>query len=120
VVSRVGTRPVKQRNPLPRILELREPYDGVAVRDPRFIVVSEWWLRHYTEPQSELGGRRMPSKAQEALFGDLPARRYFTALRDGKLNYRLAHTAAPVQRLWPLLHIHESLNETILIFERKS
>ncbi len=36
------------------------------------------------------------------------------------LNYRLAHTAAPVQRFWPLLHIHESLNETILIFERKS
>jgi hypothetical protein len=62
----------------------------------------------------------MPSKAQQALFNDLPARRYFTALRDGGLNYRLAHTAAPVQRFWPLLHIHESLNETVLIFERKS
>lgn len=119
-VSRIGNRPLKSRNPLPRLIELREPYDAVAARNPRFIVVSDWWLRHYTEPQSELGGRRMPSKAQQALFDDLPARRYFAALRDGRLNYRLAHTAAPVQRLWPLLHIHESLNETILIFERKS
>lgn len=120
VVSRIGDRPLNLRNPLPRVTERREPYDAVAARDPRFIVVSEWWLRHYTEPQSELGGRRMPSKVQQALFNDLPARRYFTDLRDGRLNYRLAHTAAPVQRLWPLLHIHESLNETILIFERKS
>lgn len=120
VVSRVGNRPLNTRNPLPRVKELRAPYGAVAARNPRFIVVSDWWLRHYTEPQSELGGRRMPSKAQQALFNDVAARRYFTALRDGKLNYRLAHTAAPVQRLWPLLHIHESLNETILIFERKS
>jgi 4-amino-4-deoxy-L-arabinose transferase-like glycosyltransferase len=120
MVSRIGDRPLTLRNPLPRVTERREPYDAVAGREPRFIVVSEWWLRHYTEPQSELGGRRMPSKAQQALFNDLPARRYFTALREGRLNYRLAHAAAPVQRLWPLLHIHESLNETILIFERKS
>jgi 4-amino-4-deoxy-L-arabinose transferase-like glycosyltransferase len=120
VVSRIGNRPLNTRNPLPRVRELRQPYDAVAARNPRFIVVNEWWLRHYTEPQSELGGRRMPSKVQQALFNDLAARRYFTALRDEKLNYRLAHAAAPVQRLWPLLHIHESLNETILIFERKS
>lgn len=120
VVNRVGSRPLNTRNPLPHVTELREPYDAVAARNPRFIVVSDWWLRHYTEPQSELGGRRMPSKVQQALFSDLAARRYFTALRDEKLNYRLAHAAAPVQRLWPLLHIHESLNETILIFERKS
>lgn len=120
VVSRVGSRPLNTRNPLPRVKELREPFDAVAARNPRFIVVSDWWLRHYTEPQSELGGRRMPSRTQQALFNDAAARRYFTALRDEKLNYRLAHTAAPVQRLWPLLHIHESLNETILIFERNS
>jgi hypothetical protein len=119
VVSRIGSRPLNTRNPLPRVRELREAYDAVAARNPRFIVVSDWWLRHYTEPQSELGGRRIPSKAQQALFNDIPARRYFTALRGEKLNYRLAYTAAPVQRLWPLLHIHESLNETILIFERK-
>ncbi len=66
-VSRVGNRPLNTRNPLPRVTELREPYDAVAVRNPRFIVVNDWWLRHYTEPQSELGGRRMPSKAQAAL-----------------------------------------------------
>jgi hypothetical protein len=119
-VSRVGQGALKVRNPLPGVTELRQPFDALAARNPRFIVVSDWWLRHYTSPESELGGHRIASKAQQALFNDLAARKYFSALRAGAFNYRLAHASTPVTGFWPQVHIHESLNETILIFERVS
>jgi hypothetical protein len=115
-VVRPGLRPLQTRNPLPGVKELQASFD--APLPAKFIVVSEWWLRHYTEPQSELGGHRFPSRAQAALFNDAGARRYFTALRDGRLPYRLVHKSAPSPGVWPQVHIHESLNETILIFER--
>jgi hypothetical protein len=115
-VERPGLRPLATRNPLPGVTEVLAPYD--APRPARFIVVSDWWLRHYTDPTSELGGYRMPSRAQAALYNDTVARRYFTALRDGELGWRLAHASVPAVGPWPQVHIHESLNETILIFER--
>jgi hypothetical protein len=119
-VSRVGQGALKVRNPLAGVTELRQPFDALAARNPRFIVVNDWWLRHYTSPESELGGHRIASKAQQALFHDPIARGYFTALRAGRLNYRLAHASVAVTGFWPQVHIHESLNETILIFERVS
>ena len=42
---------------------------------------------------------------------------YFKALTSEKLNYRLAY-AASYRGLWPVVHIHDSLDETIWIFER--
>jgi hypothetical protein len=115
LVVRIGA---KRHAPLYGVTELREPFDRPRIS--RFIVVNDWWLRHYTEPQSELGGRRMPSRAQAALYADAPARIYFRALKEGRLAFRLAKVAAPSGGIWPSVHIHESLNETILIFERKS
>jgi asparagine N-glycosylation enzyme membrane subunit Stt3 len=117
-VLRAGMKPPKARNPLHGVTEVQEPFD--KPRASRFIVVNDWWLRHYTEPQSELGGHRTPSRAQAALYGDAPARAYFQALKDGRLAYRLAYAASPVRGIWPAVHIHESLNETVLIFERVS
>ena len=117
-VLRVGMKPLKARNPLHGVTEVREPFDNP--RASRYIVVNDWWLRHYTEPQSELGGHRIPSRAQAALYGDVAARAYFQALKGGRLAYRLTHVAAPAAGPWPAVHIHESLNETILIFERIS
>lgn len=115
-VMRVGPRPPQARSPLPGVMEVQAPF--AARRAPRFIVVNDWWMRHYTTPQSELGGHRLPSRAQAALYGDRPARFYFRALEDGGLPYRLAHRAGPATGVWPQLHIHESLNEAILIYER--
>lgn len=117
-VIRIGTKPPNARNPLHGVTEVQEPFD--KPRASRFIVVNDWWMRHYTEPQSELGGHRIPSRAQAALYEDASARTYFRALKDGRLAYRLAHVASPATGLWPVVHIHESLNETILIFERVS
>jgi hypothetical protein len=113
---RVGPRPPQARSPLPGVTEVREPFD--AHRAPRLIVINDWWMRHYTDPQSELGGHRLPSRAQAALYGDVPARLYFTALRGGRLPYRLAHRAGPAAGFFPQVHIHESINEAILIYER--
>jgi hypothetical protein len=117
VVTRIGQKPLKQRNPLPHVTEVRAPYDAVESRAPRYIVVNDWWLRHYTNPESELGGHRQPSATQQALFRDPAAHAYFTALREGRLRYRLVHAAAPRGDFWPQPHIHESLNETILVFD---
>ena len=115
-VIRVGTRSLAGRNPLPGVREVRSAFD--APRASRFIVVNDWWMRHYTDPQSELGGHRSPSAVQAALFHDIAARRYFTDLRDDHLPYRLAHRAGPATGFWPQVHIHESLGEAILIYER--
>jgi hypothetical protein len=115
-VMRVGTRPPQSRSPLPGVTELQEPFD--AHRAPHFIVVNDWWMRHYTQPQSELGGHRSPSAAQAALYADMPARFYFRTLEDGRAPYRLALRAGPGSGFWPQVHIHESLNEAILIYER--
>ena len=115
-VMRVDAKPLSRRNPLPGVREVRSAFD--APRASRFIVVNDWWMRHYTDPQSELGGHRSPSPAQAALFRDTAARRYFTDLRDGRLPYRLAHRASAVAGFWPQVHIHESLGEAILIYER--
>jgi hypothetical protein len=117
-VLRVSMKPPKARNPLHGVTEVQEAFD--KPRASRFLVVNDWWLRHYTEPQSELGGHRSPSRAQSALYADAPARAYFQALKNGRLAYRLAHVASPAAGIWPQVHIHESLNETILIFERAS
>jgi 4-amino-4-deoxy-L-arabinose transferase-like glycosyltransferase len=111
-VTRVSQSPIA---PLPGVTEQRGAYGAPSAR---YIVVSDWWLRHYTSPQSELGDARKPSPKQQALFADATARAYFTALRAGRLNYRLAHVSAAATGPWPTLHIHESLNETVLIFER--
>ena len=117
-VLRIGARPARSRAPLHGVTEVQAPFE--TPRTARFIVVNDWWLRHYTEPRSELGGRRIPSRAQAALYADASARAYFRALKEGRFGYRLAYVASPPASIWPQVHIHESLNETILIFERMS
>lgn len=119
-VSRIGDRPLKLRNPLPGVRENLEPYDAVATRQPRFIVVSAWWVEHFFVSPAPLPPGRIHPRTQQRQFADLRARRYFADLRDGRLGYRLVHVARPRTGVWPQIHIHESLNETIQIFERQS
>ena len=73
--------------------------------------------------RASIGGHALvllAPRAQSALYDDIRARDYFRALKDGRLAYRLAYAATPATGIWPQVHIHESLNETILIFERVS
>lgn len=114
-VWRVGDGLLNVRNPLPGVRELRAPF-GKA-RDPDFIVVNNWWARHYVTPEASGAGLKPPTRFQ-VQYHDAPAHIYFTVLYAGRAGYHLAHRAQPVRGAWPLVHIHESLNETVDIFAR--
>ena len=114
-VWRVATSPLNLRNPLPGVRELREPY--FVPRNPRFIVVNLAWARRYLRPPVTLGEGHVYSALQQSDFMNTDARLYFAALAGEKLPYRLAHASA-YRGSWPVVHIHDSLDETIWIFER--
>jgi hypothetical protein len=116
-VARVGPGDLKLRNPLPGITEVQASFG--APRDPRFIVVSTAWARRYLRPGVTLSGGHIYSRLQQADFSNTDAQAYFRRLVSGRLNYRLAH-AAQYEGLWPVVHIHDSLDETVWIFERTS
>jgi len=114
-VVRVGQGDLKLRNPLPGVTELREPF--LAPRRPRFIVLSLAWARRYLDPAVQLRPGHIFSRLQQADFSDTDARLFFQNLINGRQGYRLAH-AARASSLWPIVHIHDSLDEPVWIFER--
>jgi len=115
VVTRIGQTDLRLRNPLPGVTERQEPF--IAPRQARFIVLSLAWARRYLRAGVPLAAGRIYSPLQQADFANGDAHLYFTALASEKLNYRLAY-AASYRGLWPVVHIHDSLDETIWIFER--
>jgi 4-amino-4-deoxy-L-arabinose transferase-like glycosyltransferase len=117
-VSRVGQGALTVRNPLPGVTELRQPFG--APRGSRFIVVSAAWARRYLMAQAPLGAGRVYSKIQQGDFANADARGYFAGLRDGSRGYRLVHASVYDETIWPAVHIHDSLAETIWIYERMS
>ena len=118
-VFRVGQAPLGLRNPLPGVTELQEPFDAIEARRPRFIVISAWWVQRYLDPKMPYGGNRNHSAIQRAQIGDADAVRYFSGLQAGRLNYRLVREFRYDGKFWPPVHIHESLDEAIRVFERK-
>ena len=100
---------------LPGVTERQEPF--IAPRQSRFIVLSLAWARRYLRAGVPLTGGRIYSSLQQADFANGDAHLFFKALTSEKLNYRLAY-AASYRGLWPVVHIHDSLDETIWIFER--
>ena len=116
LVTRVGVTPLVLRNPLPGVRELREPF--FVPRNPRFILVSLAWARRYLRPPVSLKQGHVYSALQQQDFLNTDARLYFAALAGEKLHYRLAH-AASYNGLWPVVHIHDSLDQTIWIFEHR-
>jgi hypothetical protein len=116
-VWRVGMTPLNVRNPLAGVRERREPF--FVARNARFIVVSLAWARRYLRAPVALGNGHIYSTLQQRDFMNTDARLYFAALAGEKLSYQLVH-AASYKGLWPVVHIHDSLDETIWIFERTS
>jgi hypothetical protein len=115
MVTRIGQGDPRLRNPLPGVTERQQPF--IAPRQSRFIVVSLAWARRYLRAAMPLGAGRIYSPLQQVDFANGDAHMYFTALAAGKLNYRLAY-AASYHGIWPVVHIHDSLDEAIWIFER--
>jgi hypothetical protein len=115
---RVGEGALKLRNPLPGIAEVRAPFGAIARRHPRFVVVSANWVQRYLRPELPLAEGRVYSNIQQRNFQDADARAFFADLHDGRLGYRLVHVSRFESAFWPAVHIHDSLDETIRIFER--
>lgn len=116
---RVGPKPLKARNPVPGITEIREPYGTVWQRQPRFLVVPGFWVGDYLSHQEILPekGRIVPKVSRTAQL-DVDARNYFGALFAGRLPYRLAHVSAYKAPLGPSANAYESLAQSVFIFER--
>jgi 4-amino-4-deoxy-L-arabinose transferase-like glycosyltransferase len=114
-VIRVGQGSLKLRNPLPGVTELRQPF--IQPRHPRFIVLSVAWAERYLRPAIPLPPGHIYSRLQQQDFMNTDAALHFRNLIDGATGYRLAYTARP-SSLWPIVHIHDSLDEPVWIFER--
>ena len=114
-VLRVGMGEVTRRNPLPGVTELQQPYNHLLLRHPRFIIVSGNWLERYLPVAPQQGRIRSPN--QLADLHDKNARFYFDALVNGQLGYQMRHLSRPHTGIWPVAHLHDSLNEPLAIFE---
>jgi hypothetical protein len=119
-VSRVGQKPLKARNPLPQVTEIVQPYGAIAVRNPRFLVVTGFWVQDYLAPKGLVadGGRVLP-KVRKVALEDVDARGFFRALFAGRLPYRLAHRSDYTGPVEPDLDAYESLRQTVFIFEKE-
>jgi len=119
IVTRLDRKPLTARNPLPHVNELDQPFQSIAARYPRLLVVSAFWVRDYlTRVNAAPGDGRVIQRVQQSSFDETGARDYFRALFDGKLPYRLAHKSAYASGFWPSVDGYESLAQTVFIFER--
>jgi hypothetical protein len=119
VADRVDATAPETRSPMPGVTEVQDRFSNVAARDPRWIVVSQFWAYKYLlEPQVLVDLGRVPSPRQEAARLDREAVDYFRALRDERAGYRRVHVAAPSSGLWPVVDIHASLDRELWIYER--
>jgi hypothetical protein len=116
-VWRVGQGDVRLRNPLPGVIEVQQPFATLALRHPRFILVSAVWLRRYLPVAPPPQGRIL-SRNQQADLKDHDTRLYFAVLAQGQAGYRLVHIARYRGQYWPTVHLHDSLNEPLGIYER--
>lgn len=116
VVSRVGSKPLSARNPLPHVTEVKQSYREIAVRRPRFLLVPGYWVRDYLEAAGTYGGRAVP-KVRLIAHEDVEARHYFEALFGRRLPYKLAHESRYTASLGPPENAYESLGQTVYIFE---
>jgi hypothetical protein len=114
-VMRVGQGSLQLRNPLPGVTEVQGAF--IAPRHPRFIVLSLAWGRRYLRPAVALPSGHIYSRLQQLDFMNTDARLYFAGLVSGARGYRLAY-AAHAGGFWPAVHIHDSLDEPVWIFER--
>jgi hypothetical protein len=116
-VWRVGQSDLKLRNPMPGVTELEQPFNLIQLRHPRFIIVSANWMQRYLPLDLSSPGHVL-SPNQQADLRDAQTRGFFSALLHGQLGYRLVHVARYSSRLYPTVHIHDSLDEPIGIYER--
>jgi hypothetical protein len=118
-VSRVGSKPLKVRNPLPGVTEILQPYGMIEGRQPRILVVTGFWVKDYlsTSDKVAVPGQAVP-KVRELAQRDVDARQFFSALFAGRLPYRLVHRSQFVGPTEPSVDAYESLKQSVYMFER--
>ena len=120
-MTRVDSKPLLPRNPQLDVTEISQPFEAIAQRNPKFILIPEIWVRPYLlSPDAPLPPGQIYSVRQLQTFARSGARAYFHQLYDGRLPYRLVHQSVYDPGIWPMVRLHESLGETIQIFERVS
>lgn len=118
-VTRLDRKPLKLRNPLPGVVEISAPYAAVTERNPRFLVISGFWVEGYLRQRLPDGrDGRILQPVQQAILLETENRNYFTGLFAGRLPYRVAHISRYQGTIGPELAGNESLGQTIYIFER--
>ena len=118
VMTRVDTRPLVPRNPQIHVTEARQAYEDIEQRRPQFILIPKTWIMPFLLPEGDPGPGRIYSMRQERNFKNTSERDYFAALSAGRLHYRLAHESVYQPGFWPDVTIHESLGQSVEIFER--
>jgi hypothetical protein len=119
IIQRVDPTPLEGRNPLPDVLEVSDRLSNVEARQPRFIVVSDFWAERYLVDRTDLekDGYVLTPEGSN-LLKDTDSRSYFHALRDGYAGYEWAHRSTWESRIWPRVDIHASLTREVWIFQR--
>lgn len=118
IVTRLDVKPADRRNPLPGVHDIDQPFGAVASRHPRFIVVSEFWVRDYLKDERSVPrSGRVVQAVKLSQAAQAEPRTYFRALYGGKLRYRIAHQSQYVPHLWPAVEGYESLAQRVDIFE---
>lgn len=119
VMTRVDSKPLVPRNPALGVTEISQPFEDIARRNPKFILIPEIWVQPYLlSPATPPPPGQVYSKRQQENFAKTGARAYFRQLYAGKLPYRLVHQSHYAPSFWPDVRIHESLGEPVQIFER--
>lgn len=115
---RIGMTDPAKRGPIPGLEELQAPYASVAVRRPKFIVISECWVWLYLPEvfASTPEGRIRPAAQKNE--GDADATGFYGALFAGVLPYRIAHTARFEHPFFRRRHLHASVGCPVYTFER--
>lgn len=118
-VARLDINPLKRRNPLPGVTEKLAPFDQVEARDPRFLIIPDFWVADYLRaaPPESQNGRKTPRVAETTLH-DTDNRAFFQKLFAGEYGYRLAHVSRYAPGPWPAVEGFESLGQTVYLFER--
>jgi 4-amino-4-deoxy-L-arabinose transferase-like glycosyltransferase len=118
-VTRLDRKPLALRNPLPSVTEIDQPFAAIAERNPRFIVVSGFWVQDYLmQDIAEPNDGREIQKTRQSVLGETQARNFFGALFGDKLPYRLAHKSIYAPGIWSSVVGFESLAQTVFLFER--
>ncbi|KAH2776530.1 hypothetical protein KXW38_010186, partial [Aspergillus fumigatus] len=78
-----------------------------------------FWVGRYLAAENNAGGYgRDHSTLQRELFMETDSRKFFSELMNERRNYCITHVSKFNSSVWKEVHIHQSLNESVVILKR--